>query len=140
MGSTVGLPDCWVPISYDVVGLTRETQVHLELKVGKIKGNHLHYHVRPEQRREIRAMLRDGVSVGLVIGIEGTDVAVFALPNKRAMDGKLLLCGSEAEKNTKNISTKANDQFYDGVFFIFSGSRRISGFRAEVGRVWKQED
>jgi hypothetical protein len=136
MGSTLGLPDCWVPISYDVVGIVKEAQVHLELKVGEIKGNHLCFTVRPEQRREIKSMIGDGVPVGMIIGIVGTDFAVFALPTRHVLNGKMSMVGGEAAANTMNISTQNDSRFYDGVFFIFSGNRRMAGYRATVGRVW----
>lgn len=61
LGSTPGLPDCWVPMHCG-------SQVHLELKAGRLTGGMLRYKLRPEQKREIAKMADDSVPVGLRIG------------------------------------------------------------------------
>lgn len=109
LGSTPGLPDCWVPMRCG-------RQVHLELKAGVIKGGVLQFTVRPEQRREIRALLRDSIPVGLLIGIEGTGSVVFAKITTTTLSGL---------RNLDNefcflTETKKVGGFWSGVNFIFS--------------------
>jgi hypothetical protein len=82
-GGTVGLPDCWVPCRGTL------TSVHLELKLGEIKGSELCFTIRPEQRREIFAMVRDNVPVGLLVGIKGSETAMFIPPVKGVLFGRM---------------------------------------------------
>lgn len=117
MGSTIGLPDCWVPMDNGLLTM----QVHLELKAGEIKGNKLCYTVRPEQRRELRAMLRDGVPVGFVIGVTGTVGSfVFAWPTTQAQTGRLAMDSGQGHIIVEHSHVCG---FWRGVNFIFSGSR-----------------
>ena len=116
MGSTPGLPDCWVPWG--------EYQVHLELKAGavvNIRGrSFLRYEVRPEQRREIRVGLMDKVRIGLLIGVKGTNSCVFALPSDHALAGKIDMSDKVDQRRIMAMDNRSG-QFWDGVEFVGRG-------------------
>lgn len=113
LGSTPGLPDCWVPWG--------EYQVHLELKAAtlvSVKGKSiLRYEVRPEQRREIRVGLMDRVRIGLLIGVKGTNACVFALPSDHALAGQIVLSNKLDQRRTRVMDNRSG-QFWDGVEFV----------------------
>ena len=89
MGSTNGLPDCWLPVEREGVTET----VHLELKCGKLGGRELTFHVRPEQKRELRAMARDGVKAGFLVGVEASNMAIFLPVDDDSLAGKVAVSG-----------------------------------------------
>jgi hypothetical protein len=121
LGSTPGLPDCWVPLPVERWRNIKTVQVHLELKAGVITEGYLRYELRPEQRREIRVMLADKLSVGLLIGIKGTQTVVFALPTEKALSGRIALEGDHFYKKCKPIAVSGTKEgFWAGVNFIFS--------------------
>jgi len=111
LGSTNGLPDCWVPFE--------GKQVHLELKVGRIQGGKLCFRMRPEQRREIRAMLEDGVPVGLAVGLLGTKSIIFLPPKMDVLNGKVDFAGNRTETKRLEVTTENQILFWKGVRFIF---------------------
>lgn len=127
LGSTPGLPDCWVPFQKEVlregefaVGGTI-VQVHLELKIGRITRNILTYNVRPEQRKQIIAMQDDGVRVGFLVGIKGTKSLLFILPGPEARHGQFSLLAPSLANNRFHTTDEKLCDFWDGVNFIFSG-------------------
>lgn len=113
LGSTAGLPDCWVPFPKQGWSQT----VHLELKEGEIKDGHLVYHVRPEQRREFRAMHEDKIVAGFLVGLKGTDTLIFLLPVPQAIAGKVDL----KTIGRWSMEVTQESQFWRGVYFIFFG-------------------
>lgn len=113
LGSTPGLPDCWVPMECG-------RQVHLELKAGVITGEHLRFSIRPEQRREIRQMLSDRVGVGLAIGIKGSATVVFAKATDKILSGSINLSSVHFSKNCLPVTMHSVGGFWSGVNFIFS--------------------
>jgi hypothetical protein len=117
LGSTAGLPDCWVP--------EQGYCVWLELKVGEVKGGtHLCYEVRPEQRRELKAMAKGKVPCGLLIGIKGSALLIWALPTAAAMAGKLEVSGVNGARKFQVANTGEVRKFGSGVNFIFSDFRK----------------
>lgn len=114
MGSTVGLPDCWVPMEGG------QLQVHLELKAAVITTGFLRFHVRPEQRREIRSMIADKVPVGLVIGVKGTCGSfLFARPTDQILAGSIKIGGARWDKTVFGVECSKVGGFWAGVNFIF---------------------
>jgi len=112
LGSTPGLPDCWVPHS--------EEQVHFELKCGTLGSDGvLKYNVRPEQRREIRAMVDDRVKVGLIIGIRDSPIVIFAMPSIPFLAGKVKLKSCEGRSYSADGHIDNLSCFQAGVNFIF---------------------
>ena len=85
MGSTSGLPDCWLPVEHCGQVLT----CHLELKCGELIGDWLVFKVRPEQRRELKAMVRDGVKVGFLVGIKGSGSCCLLAVGGQSLAGKV---------------------------------------------------
>lgn len=110
LGSTPGLPDCWVPMG--------DRQVHLELKCGEIKGGKLCFTVRPEQRREIKAMLKDGVTVGFCVGLAGTKSVLFMAATQESLAGKVVMNGEETPRMLVGGAVANNGGFWAGVNFI----------------------
>lgn len=116
LGSTPGLPDCWVPL--------HSACVHLELKLGTIKNNRLKYKLRPEQRREILALVDDGVKVGLLVGVKGTDEMFFMPAEPIFLHGELSLFDDGWMKRCYQVTLMKDHSFMAGVNFIFlSGSK-----------------
>lgn len=113
LGSTPGLPDCWV-----VVG--RGRLVQLELKVGDVKGDRIRFTVRPEQRREIKRMVHDRVPVGIVLGIRNTESLMFLLPTREALAGNISVTVGGGDRLMAWQDRAAS--FWPGVNFIFSDS------------------
>jgi hypothetical protein len=114
LGSTSGLPDCWVPWgSYCV---------HIELKCGEIKQGVLCYTVRPEQKRELRLMRTDGVPCGLLIGVQGTDTMVVALPTTEALSGRLEL--KNMGESWVSVAPGDPAEWRRLVYFIFLNSTK----------------
>lgn len=113
LGSTPGLPDCWVPCG--------SHQVHFELKAAVLwdaKGkSFLRYEVRPEQRREIRSGLMDRVRIGLIIGVKGTSSVLFALPSDHALAGKIGLSDKVDQRRFMAMDCRSG-QFWSGVDFV----------------------
>lgn len=110
-GGTAGLPDCWVPHLCSA-------QVHLELKLARANDGVLRYTVRADQRREIKLMIEDRVPVGLLLGIKGTDIALFVSPRARgALYGQIDWVGHEHEYRVLSGNVEPND-FWRGVDFI----------------------
>ncbi len=117
LGSTPGLPDCWVPWP---TGFDAGEVVHLELKCGVLKDGVITYKVRPEQKREIPAIMKDGVKVGLLVGIKGTGVVVFAYPNSDALNGRLSFVDGRWTALGIDSTAPGGIGFWRGVNFIFS--------------------
>jgi hypothetical protein len=113
LGSTPGLPDCWVPLRCG-------RQVHLELKAGNLTKGILRYKVRPEQKREIAKMADDGVPVGLLIGIKGSKLVVFARPRAIFLFGEWSMRSDDLAEDWESWSTDSVGRFWSGVNFIFS--------------------
>lgn len=112
LGSTAGLPDCWVP------WLGR--CVHLELKAGELRRGYLHYEVRPEQRRELKAMVEDRIACGFLIGIKGGQTMVFARVDEGSLAGKVKI--DQVQMGVKWLASQSDgiDGFLNGVIFIIS--------------------
>lgn len=109
-GSTPGLPDCWVPYPLQKpIG-----SVHLELKCGELEGLRLRYKVRPEQKREIKAMLQDGQKVALLVGIKGTHACVFLPPLQRILAGSAVIEGGRWPVG----DIRTDSSFWEGVISI----------------------
>lgn len=108
LGSTAGLPDCWVPVDGRCV--------HLELKCGWIKKGELRFTVRPEQKRELLRMVEDGVPVGLLVGVKGTNSVVFLTVTEDVVNGAVSLAG-EGDRLWKETESMAGG-FWAGVNFI----------------------
>ena len=79
IGSTPGLPDCWVPIGGRCM--------HLELKAGRISDGVLRYKVRAPQVKEMRSMVEDRVPVGLLIGVIDTGILIVSQVNDSSLAG-----------------------------------------------------
>lgn len=124
LGSTPGLPDCWVPWKYSVsFGDEDEyfdAQVQLELKCGKIIRNSLCYDVRPEQRKQIIKMMDDGVKVGLIIGIKHSNTLIFTKPQPQFLQGKWSLVDDGLFPYRFECCVDELSSFWSGVNFIFS--------------------
>lgn len=114
LGSTPGLPDCWVPYEGQ--------QVHFELKCGTLINGILRYAVRPEQRREIIAMKDDGIKVGLVIGVKGSKTVIFAKPTPEFLLGVVSLRVPSLFQQWLEFELDSKHGFWSGVNFIFSVS------------------
>lgn len=111
LGSTPGLPDCWVP-------WRKLAGVWLELKCGVLIGEELRFSVRPEQRKQIRALDHEGYPVGLLVGIQGTGALVFAVQTADHLTGKIDMSESEGRHW---VMRRMDDvyPFQAGVNFIF---------------------
>lgn len=118
LGSTPGLPDCWV-----VADPETGCQVHLELKAGSVKGDNLRYKMRPEQVKQINAMRDDGVKVGLLVGLKGTNTLIFARISPKILSGEFSLHDPKCEELWSVVDRRSIGQFWLGVNFIFSDSR-----------------
>jgi len=112
IGSTPGLPDCWVPVG--------DRCLHLELKLGSIGGGMLRYTVRPEQAKQIAALKADSVPVGLLIGIKGTHTVIFARAMPLVLAGKWSLVGDWWPPMWRSFDVREVGGFQHGVNFIFS--------------------
>ncbi len=113
LGSTPGLPDCWVPMRCG-------RQVHLELKCGELKDGVLCFTVRPEQRREIKKMASERVPVGFLIGLSDSHSLAFTAATKESLCGKVLIASNETPRFWADSRELARDGFWAGVNFIFS--------------------
>lgn len=87
MGSTSGLPDVFFP---DDTGWT----VWAELKVGTTKDGELRFTVRPEQKQELRSMVKKNMSCGIIVADLLTKVLWGFLPDEEALAGKVGLEGA----------------------------------------------
>jgi len=114
LGSTPGLPDCWVPKGKGI------GQVHLELKCGQIKNGRLRFKVRPEQKKEIKRMIQDGVVVGFLVGIQDTHNCVFMAVTGDSLGGNVGLSGDDTPKYFADVREIRHYGFWLGVNFIFS--------------------
>lgn len=112
LGSTPGLPDCWVPVS--------DRQVHLELKCGRLNNGMLRYTMRPEQRKQILQMVEDDVPVGLLVGVKGTKMVIFMHPEPRNIHGELSLRSEDAARHRLEFGIDESGGFWAGVNFIIS--------------------
>lgn len=111
LGSTPGLPDCWVPYE--------DRQVHLELKCGSLDTGLLRFTVRPEQRREIRKMIEDKVNVGFLVGLKDTDLVFFIRPSDGALAGLVDISRQKDKKMAMESKMGDRADFWSGVYFIF---------------------
>lgn len=115
IGATAGLPDCWVPWERNCV--------HLELKIAHIEAGCLRFKVRPEQVREHRAMVLDGVVSGLLVGIKGTPELFFLPPDDENLAGKYPFDTIKQDIKHKQVAMNEVGGFWAGVNFIFLNSR-----------------
>jgi len=112
LGSTPGLPDCWVQMKAGGWAAT----VHLELKAGELEGDEVRFHVRPEQKKQIKSIVDDGGFAGLLVGIKGTCACIFLPPTPLTLSGKAKIGGEESFM----VDVREPLAFDRGVFFIFS--------------------
>lgn len=112
LGSTPGLPDCWVPWGDSVVWI--------ELKCGRMKEGLVKYSVRPEQAKQIREMANDGVKVGLLVGIKGARMLLFCRPAPVMLRGEWSICNDYNTSDWFAIETGSRSMFWEGVNFIVS--------------------
>jgi hypothetical protein len=123
LGSTPGLPDCWVPLKVQGDGGSfLAVNVHLELKAGEVKGGKFCYTIRPEQKREIRSMLKDGVKVGILLGVKGTRQVVFFQATEESLSGSVLVTSKDTAFLLLSYKPWTGDGFWRGVNFIFHGN------------------
>jgi hypothetical protein len=95
-------------------------QVHLELKAGQLRQGMLSYAVRPEQKKQILAMVDDGVPVGFLIGIKRSDTVIFARATPKVIFGKWSMQDQALAKHWCPEPTTRVGGFWSGVNFIFS--------------------
>lgn len=112
LGSTPGLPDCWVPVG--------DSQVWIELKCGKIKNGNVSYNLRPEQMKQIRAMVDDGVKVGLLVGLKGQRTLLFCQPTPMILGGQWSTYNDYMLSQWFGIETGSEAMLLEGVNFIFN--------------------
>ena len=113
-GSTLGLPDVWVPTGeYGQV-------VNLELKIGKMEGALLRYKVRAEQKREMKAMRHDLCAVGLLVAISNTPDMVFMNIDDYSLSGAVCIEKMVDDGDGFLISSHRSIALTLGVNFIFS--------------------
>jgi len=67
-------------------------------------------------------MVDDRVRVGLLIGIKGTKIVIFALPSKPWLRGNVKLDSAEGQSYRVDGSVSLSGCFWAGVNFIFSES------------------
>jgi hypothetical protein len=128
IGSTYGLPDCWVA--------HKGHCVHVELKVGALvhKGVNMpsvKFELRAGQRSEIKAMMRDGLKVGVLVGLINTDVAWFIRPCLGLYRGEvtaeeMLMYSQECE-----FGSNSSKSFESGLSFLSFNSTEFSGVRSK---------
>jgi hypothetical protein len=83
LGSSFGMPDCWVPLQRHCV--------HIELKCGVIINAVLRYTVRPEQKKQLQILKLDDIPCGLLIGIKHSDLLIAARVDAETLSGALKL-------------------------------------------------
>lgn len=123
LGSTPGLPDCWVVLG-KAVESEKDHCVHLELKAGTYRNGLVRFKIRTEQVRQIIAMRDENVPVGLLVGIKGTTTVLFCLPTPEALTGAMSIHHEKAVERVWHADIKhgsVEGGFSTGVFFIFSG-------------------
>lgn len=111
LGSTPGLPDCWVPWG--------DSLVWIELKCGRMKEGKVAYDLRPEQVKQIKAMVDDGVKVGLLVGVKGQRTLLFCRPTPMMLCGRWSTYGDSLASEWFAIQPDTSDGFSLGVNFIF---------------------
>lgn len=122
LGSTIGLPDCWVP--------KQGVCVHIELKCGVLKNSELRYEVRPEQKKQLQLMKQDKVPCGLLIGVEGTEILIAARIDRESLSGRLKLEKNGEEKWMSVMPHNTLDWRRTVDFFLkenVSGSKQNGG-------------
>lgn len=119
IGSSYGLPDCWVAHNGHCI--------HLELKVGKIVGAltntpALSFELRPGQKKEIRKMVADGLKVGLLVGLIQTEAMWFIRPCPEMYEGKIpmdVMLKQSQEYSAGSSSSEEGNSFQSGLNFIY---------------------
>lgn len=114
-GSTLGLPDCWVPID------NTRIQTWVELKLATLKGDTLSYTLRPEQKKQISSMVADRLVVGIIAGLKGGDRVWAMLINEATLSGEFDLKIGEQERWAVELSKSAMIGANQGVYSIFFG-------------------
>lgn len=113
LGSTPGLPDCWV-----VWPKGRRTRVDLELKAAEVVKGQIRYHVRPEQKRQLKSMAEDGLAVGFLVGIVDSNAFVFLPIDRDSLAGRVSLTDGVVPRLWA-FEESPEEQFWAGVNFIF---------------------
>lgn len=121
LGSTPGLPDCWVPLEVSHDDFWETACVQMELKCGRMSDGRVKYSLRPEQVREIRAMVDDGLKVGLLIGVKGTTTLIFCRPTPAMLFGGWAFYDEHVEGDWLQVEAGSANGFNYGVNFIFHG-------------------
>lgn len=114
-GSTLGLPDCWVPID------GTRTQVWVELKLAELCGDRLLFTVRPEQRKQISSMVQDRMIVGVIAGEKGGNRVWAMNINDSVLAGDVDVRSGVAGKWLKELSPSSVVGPTQGVYSIFFG-------------------
>ena len=115
LGSSYGLPDCWVA--------HKGHCVHLELKLGRIiqvgELSTLAFDLRPGQRQEIKAMMRDKIKVGVLVGLVHSNLIWFLRPVKEVIEGRV---GSQILVNQSNeweAGSTGEKSFESGINMLY---------------------
>jgi hypothetical protein len=118
-GSTIGLPDCWMPIDGSRV------PVWVELKVADVKGNRLVFTIRPEQRKQLTSMVRDKAVVGLIAGVKYANMVLAMMINDQTMNGDVDISEGLKAGWLIELSNNAIVGPTQGVYFIFSYTMKL---------------
>lgn len=118
LGSTAGLPDCWVP--WAQVHSKWRLNVHIELKLGRIRDGLVRYKMRPEQIKQILSMVDEGVPVGLCIGIKNTRQVIFAKPKPVLLSGNWSMKDESLAEDWVLRFQDDERAWNEGVYFVFS--------------------
>ena len=112
-GSTIGLPDCWMPV------LGSRIPVWVELKLAELKAGRLIFTIRPEQRKQLTSMLRDNAVVGLIAGEkQGSMVWAMAI-NDQTLSGDVDINEGLKDGWLTELSKTPIVGSGQGVYFIF---------------------
>jgi hypothetical protein len=111
----------------------RRARVDLELKAGEIRGNRLHYYVRPEQAREMRLSVCDGLACGILVGVKKTNSLFFILPEKIALNGVIDLVAEDRDNHSMQATLDDKESFWIGVEFVYKKTERMIGAN---GSMW----
>lgn len=120
VGSTVGLPDCWIPM-----GVGRP-QVHVELKHGKVtETGRVKFTVRPSQKTEIKKMIADGVPVLFFVSINLTKIILMMTVNDDVLSG---VVEQDPDNGYRMVWGYDDDEFYDKLNVLYQSVR--SGYES----------
>lgn len=113
LGSTIGLPDCWTPIKGSRI------PVWVELKLAECRAGRLLFTVRPEQRKQLTSMVRDGAIVGLIAGQKQGDRVWAMIVNDQTLCGDVAIDEGLMGGWLIELSQTTNVGPTQGVYFIF---------------------